>query len=126
MTRRLWVLLMPALVFAATMFAAPAAVQAEPSTTETISAVAPCFVPPLSLSCNTGAVSAGSDGVVDFEINTGIAACQYYIRDITLNPTKVVRQGAGAGHFGGRVTGLTNWYRLELRKCAPGSSGAIW
>lgn len=126
MTRRLWMLLMPALVFAVTMFASPSAAQAEGSATSSISAVAPCVVPPYRLSCDTAAVPAGSDGVVDFVINTGIAACQYYIRDMILNPPKVVREGWGVGSFGGRVSGLTNWYRLELRFCTPGSSGAIW
>lgn len=102
---------------------------ARPTLTDTsqpVISAAGCVVPPLSLSCTTGTVAAGSDGAVDFNINTGIAACQYYIRDMALNPPKVVRQGAGAGSFGGTVRGLTNRYRLELRFCAPGSTGFIW
>lgn len=101
------------------MAASPAAAQA-PATL----AAAGCVVPANSLSCSTAAVPAGSDGAVYFNVNTGIAWCNFYVRDIFTN--RVVREGAFAGSVGGRVTGLTNWYRVELRRCLPGSSAAIW
>lgn len=68
---------------------------------------------------------AGATGTVYFNVNTGILApCHYHIRDIITGNS--VRRGYVVRSWGGRVTGLTNWYRLELRWCVPGSAGAIY
>jgi hypothetical protein len=105
-------LAMPATAHAAT----PTAVSAAP--------VASCVVPANYFRCVTGAVSAGSDGVIDFNVNTGWPVCTYVIKDVVTGRT--VREGSTVGSTFGRVTGLTNSYQLILQFCVPGSSGAIW
>ncbi|MCA2211577.1 hypothetical protein [Jidongwangia harbinensis] len=111
---------------ASALAAGPAAAQAAPSAPSAGLLPATCVTAPISGECNTAAVQAGSDGAVYFNVNTGIVApCHYYIRDVTNG--RPVRDGSVVGSYAGRVTGLTNWYRLELRFCfVGGATGAIY
>jgi hypothetical protein len=79
-------------------------------------------------SCSSAAVAAGSDGAVEFEaVILGNVACTVNVRDMTLNPTKQIYSKGFARYHSGRITGLTNTYRVELRFClSPGSYARIW
>ncbi len=79
-------------------------------------------------SCSSPAVAAGSDGAIEFEaFIQNIVACTVNIRDMTLNPTKQIFSKGFAKYYRGRITGLTNTYRVELRFClSPGSYARIW
>ncbi|GIE28238.1 hypothetical protein Ait01nite_012830 [Actinoplanes italicus] len=104
------------------------AAQAAEGGTRSSSALASASCVVAVSSCSSPAVAAGSDGVVEFEAYIqNIVACTVNVRDMTLNPTKQIFSTGFAKYYRGRITGLTNTYRVELRFClSPGSYARIW
>lgn len=119
MRRRVWTKIAAAgAVTAGALAVMPAAAQAVPLPGGCV-VVSPGL--PLG-SCKTSAVEAG-DGKVWININTGIAACQWVVRDV--RNSAPVRTGSSAGHYATSISGLYSFYRLELNWCTNGSTGAI-
>ena len=89
---------------------------------EAAASVESCVV--LRKACSTYAVPASSAGRVSYEIFTTAFGCKYRVRDTVTRD--VVRSGTAWRVEIGSVSGLTNYYRLELWDCFPTDTGIIF
>jgi len=73
--------------------------------------------------CNSPSIRPYADGHITYFVTTSAVGCSYRVKD-TVNGN-VLRSGRIYFSGGGAIFGLTNWYRIELYSCPPGSLGSV-
>lgn len=125
MTRRPWMLLMPALVLVAAMFASPVAAQAETSIEPFASSR--CQVGS-SGNCTTAIIAANASGhFLDLWVDNTFRwkPCPWRVRDVTNG--QIVRSGTvpSNSRTDQVVQGVYSFYQLELRGCLVSAEGYL-